>query len=534
MPEDQGISEPLARSLGLLDPEIVPAKNGDPTLRAKDQYLLSAYDPRRDAARKASADSSPRVRIVGLGLGYLALALGTRLAGVLSFEGETERLKRSGPSGASEALASRVTEANSLLALERALLDALKAGETIMIDPSLDAAPQIRDRVQELIRMILSSPHAVIIHLRTAGDVIRCLSAIQAFRAANPQWTITFVTERPYGDLAALAEGIDRVIELAPGAESIESCPRPLIVFNLRGDPGAAAAAELGKRLEPLYFAGYDSDRGVLVLRDDRNPKHAEELSEIRNRMNRYHLSYAMLGLPFASDAPVLRVKRGPPEINVVQFGAGSGVEVWAPKRLDPRVIGEAVRRLPGRWVAVGGANERDLAAEAGIADDDNLCGKTSWAELAKLLSRARIYVGHDSGPTHLAAALGIPTLALFAFTSPILNAPIGPRVLTVQMDLACAFPGCRVPCPERTCAAHYAPETILRAVEHLLAVEPRERLATAARCRDAGLRLFYPEASVEDRDPLKRLMLDEPSLGAPRNPALSLAREWLATKEWY
>jgi heptosyltransferase-1 len=531
MPEDQGIRTSLAQSLGLLRPEIVPAKNGEPTLRSAEHYLLSAYDPRRDALRKAALDSSPRVRIVGLGLGYLALALGERLSGVLSFEGEIARLKRSGPAGALDALASRVTEYDSIPALERALLDALKAGDTIMIDPSLEAAPTIRDRIQDLIRMIITAPHAVIVHLRTAGDVIRCMAAVQAFRAANPTWTITFVTERPYGEVAALAEGIDRVIELAPDATSIESCPRPLIAFNLGGE---AAASALAKSLDPLFFAGYDADSDRIILRDDRDPRRADELATMRNHMNRYHLAYAILGLPFASDAPSLRVKRAAAELNIVQFGAGSGEEVWAPKRLDPAVIGDAIRRVPGHWIAVGGEIERAAAEAAGIPEADNLCGKTTWPELARLLARARLYVGHDSGPTHLAAALGVPTLALFGFTSPILNAPIGPRVLTVQMDMACAFSGCRVPCPERTCTGSYTPNTVVLATEHLLAEARRERLATAAQCRDAGLRLFYPGMSVEDPDPLRALMLDEPTMGAPRDAALALAREWLSTMEWY
>ena len=48
-----------------------------------------------------------------------------------------------------------------------------------------------------------------------------------------------------------------------------------------------------------------------------------------------------------------------------------------------------------------------------------NLTGKTTLQELIRLLSDARLVVGNDSGPLHLAAALGVPTLALFGPTDP-------------------------------------------------------------------------------------------------------------------
>ena len=53
----------------------------------------------------------------------------------------------------------------------------------------------------------------------------------------------------------------------------------------------------------------------------------------------------------------------------------------------------------------------------------------TDLAELIPYLATARAYLGNDSGPTHIAAALGVPTLALFLTTNPKVWAPRGPRV---------------------------------------------------------------------------------------------------------
>ena len=65
-------------------------------------------------------------------------------------------------------------------------------------------------------------------------------------------------------------------------------------------------------------------------------------------------------------------------------------------------------------------------------------------ARVAGVLSRCRLYIGNDSGLTHLAAAVGEPeVLALFGPTDPRVWAPLGPRVRTLTG-----------PCPQAPCAA--------------------------------------------------------------------------------
>jgi heptosyltransferase II len=72
--------------------------------------------------------------------------------------------------------------------------------------------------------------------------------------------------------------------------------------------------------------------------------------------------------------------------------------------------------------------------------------GETSVAELAALLSLCQGFVGNDSGPMHLAAALGIPTLGLFGSTAPSRTGPVGPRARVLYERIECS------PCLDRTC----------------------------------------------------------------------------------
>ena len=75
-----------------------------------------------------------------------------------------------------------------------------------------------------------------------------------------------------------------------------------------------------------------------------------------------------------------------------------------------------------------------------------NLAGKTSLVELAAILKKAAAGIGPDSGPGHLAAAVGTPFVTLFGPTSPERTAPFGYEGLVVTSALNCA------PCYEKRC----------------------------------------------------------------------------------
>jgi ADP-heptose:LPS heptosyltransferase len=71
-----------------------------------------------------------------------------------------------------------------------------------------------------------------------------------------------------------------------------------------------------------------------------------------------------------------------------------------------------------------------------------DLTGKTSFADIAALARRAAFCIGNDTGPTHLAAVAGCPTLALFGEDSdPALCAPRGPRVAVLRRQPLASLP---------------------------------------------------------------------------------------------
>ena len=75
-----------------------------------------------------------------------------------------------------------------------------------------------------------------------------------------------------------------------------------------------------------------------------------------------------------------------------------------------------------------------------------NLTGKTAIADLPALLSQCHLFIGNDSGAMHVAAAVGLPVVAVFGPTDPEGTAPVTPRCSIVQQKAYCS------PCFLRRC----------------------------------------------------------------------------------
>ena len=106
--------------------------------------------------------------------------------------------------------------------------------------------------------------------------------------------------------------------------------------------------------------------------------------------------------------------------------GSGSTAKNWPLARFV-----EAARALAaGRpWLLVAGPAERELTPPP----DAVLAREWPLRRLGAALAGARLFLGNDAGVSHLAAAAGAPTLALFGPTDPALWAPVGPCVRTLR-----------------------------------------------------------------------------------------------------
>ena len=98
-----------------------------------------------------------------------------------------------------------------------------------------------------------------------------------------------------------------------------------------------------------------------------------------------------------------------------------------------------------------------------------NLGGRTTLRELACLYREAALLVTTDSGPMHLAAAVGTPVVALFGPTDPARTGPYGPGHRIIRKGLSCS-PCFRKRCETPRCMTDISVEEVFAAVKEMLA----------------------------------------------------------------
>jgi heptosyltransferase-2 len=149
------------------------------------------------------------------------------------------------------------------------------------------------------------------------------------------------------------------------------------------------------------------------------------------------------------------------------------GAKVWPGDRFA-RVASQMSRHTGRRIVVVGSAGETTVGEEilekACIGTGRNLAGRCSVGELLSVLRGASLVIGNDSGPAHIAAAMGRPTVVIFGSTSPAWTAPRGRAVEIVSANVECA------PCFERECP-HGEPRCMIE-IEPECVLEKACRLA--------------------------------------------------------
>jgi ADP-heptose:LPS heptosyltransferase len=105
-----------------------------------------------------------------------------------------------------------------------------------------------------------------------------------------------------------------------------------------------------------------------------------------------------------------------------VSVGTKQPVKDWGEDNWE-KLLTLLSRQLPDKsLILLGSADEWDRSEKLGrvwAGGFVNLCGKTSPRISAAILERCRLFVGHDSGPMHLAGAVGVPTLGLFSWLNP-------------------------------------------------------------------------------------------------------------------
>ncbi|HEX5445767.1 MAG TPA: glycosyltransferase family 9 protein [Pirellulales bacterium] len=171
-----------------------------------------------------------------------------------------------------------------------------------------------------------------------------------------------------------------------------------------------------------------------------------------------------------------LRLQALDASVIVLHIGGGSPAKRW-PAAHWQELLGRIRVECGGSIVLIGSASEQPLAGA--ITGDRDWPGVANWTgllslrETAALLEHAQLLIGPDSGPAHLAAAVGTPAIVLFSGTNRVPQwRPWGRRVWVMRDEVDCS-PCHRRKCPlaGHPCMTGLTPERVMRQVRRVFAV---------------------------------------------------------------
>jgi heptosyltransferase I len=160
-----------------------------------------------------------------------------------------------------------------------------------------------------------------------------------------------------------------------------------------------------------------------------------------------------------------------------VQPGARWPTKRWPPENFAAVVRALARKHPDARFAVLGAAEDRPAGETVAQAEPQrclNLCGQTSLPEMVEWLRRCRLLITNDTGPMHVAAALGKPLVALFGPTEPRRTGPHGQLENVLRLDLPCS------PCFKQHCT-FAKPDECLKAISPDQVVERACRLLAPA-----------------------------------------------------
>ena len=333
------------------------------------------------------------------------------------------------------------------------------------------------------------------------GDVVLSLGAVRDLRRNFPAARIEVLARPGVAEIYRAVAEVDAVRTTGRFREDVATIREAgfdvaVLLPNSFGSAWQAFRAGVSERW------GYATDgRGPLLTRRARVPPEVRGQSEVYY----YRAMLAGVGLEVTASPDV--TLRCPDEwaargAALLQDGsdtteaAGAGPWIgfspgaafgaakrWIPERYS--AVGDSLARQEGARIALlGGRDERplaDLVAAGMRAPARNLCGQTTTAEMVGVLGQLRLLVTGDSGPMHVASALGVPVVAVFGPTDWRETAPFGGVSRLVREPVHCS--PCKLrECPiDHRCMTRISADRVLEAARALLVSVAGPEAAAAA-----------------------------------------------------
>lgn len=371
----------------------------------------------------------------------------------------------------------------------------------------------------------LETVNILLVKLSAIGDVIHTLPALAALRRCYPDADITWVVEEAAADLLSGHPDLDRVLvsrrkawmkdlrrgritaplrEMRAFLRELRSRPYDLVIDfhglfksavivllsggkrklgydSLQEGSGLfyneKIPEEMGKHAVDRYldFIRYLSDGGRA---DGKTvcPAAAPEFTIVIGEEEQRRMAALLQGQADILDAVDKgggETQSGGREISKGRFVAVNPVALWETKLWEDKKFADLCDRIQqklGIGVILTGGEAGPLNRIQALMKTEavNLGGQTTLRDLGFLYSKAALVITTDSGPMHLASALGTPVIALFGPTDPARTGPYGPGHRVIRRGLDC-MPCFRKQCETTRCMREIAVEEVFAATKEML-----------------------------------------------------------------
>jgi lipopolysaccharide heptosyltransferase I len=287
----------------------------------------------------------------------------------------------------------------------------------------------------------------LIVRLSSLGDVVHTVPAVVALRRGFPEAKLTWVVEAQYREIVENCAPVDAVVVSrtrrwvsllhSPAAwaassrflRELRQHGRGEVAIDFQGLMKSAAIARASGAAERFGF-DRKAIREPLALAFLNRRVAIDPAMHVVDQNRALAVAAGAASIP--ADFSSFSALPGDPQGRFVEFrgavllhpGGGQARKLWPEERFV--AIARMLLRKGARVALIWGPGERERAARIAAAAGASLVPDSNLRDLAALLAGARLVVSGDSGPLHLAAALGVPVVGLYGPTRVARNGPYG------------------------------------------------------------------------------------------------------------
>jgi len=340
----------------------------------------------------------------------------------------------------------------------------------------------------------------LIVKLSAIGDVVHTIPALCAIRRAMPDAFIGWVVEELSSDLLKGHPYLDKLYvipksrwkgnygkylftEIVPFFQGIardkydvtidfQGLTKSGVVAYLSGAKirigfGDKDGRELNKifineRITPPENKPHIIDRNLLLLKP----------LGIENPQYEFKINIPDEAYSYIENKLKINGVQSDEKFVFINPGAG-----WITKRIPLNMLGEVgkiiVEKYNLRVMLTYGPGEEKMVKELKemIGSKALISPETSLMQLTALLSRCKLFIGGDTGPTHLASVLDVPVVSFFGASDAKRNQPYGKKSYVIQLNELECVPCWKTKCEDLKCVKNITPEMLMKGVDELIAL---------------------------------------------------------------